>query len=108
MERWIDTLQKQQTTLKVILGNHDRDAHSIAEELGFLIFPEPTNWHGIELAHHPDNRSVYRIAGHVHPQMELKTQLTTLFVHVLPFKTNDYFFCPHLPSSLGDLAWKAL
>ena len=72
MDFWIDTLRRQQTTLKVILGNHDRDAHSFAEKLGFSIYAEPTNWHGIELAHHPDNRSVYRIAGHVHPRMELR------------------------------------
>ena len=104
MDRWINTLRGQQTTLKVILGNHDRDAHSIAEKLGFSIYPEPTNWHGIELAHHPDNRSVYRIAGHVHPQMELKAATDHLFVHVLLFKTNDYFFCPHLPSSREDPA----
>ena len=72
MDYWINTLRGKQTTLKVILGNHDRDAHSFAQKLGFSIYPEPTNWHGIELAHHPDNRSVCRIAGHVHPQMELK------------------------------------
>ena len=41
MDCWIDTLQRQQATLKVILGNHDRDAHSIAENLGFSIYPEP-------------------------------------------------------------------
>ena len=72
MDRWIDTLPRLQTTLKVILGNHDRDAHHFAEKLGFSIHPEPTDWYGIELAHHPDNQSAYRIAGHVHPQMELK------------------------------------
>ncbi|MBU25251.1 MAG: hypothetical protein CMD99_04395 [Gammaproteobacteria bacterium] len=72
MDRWIVKFQKLHTTLKVILGNHDRDAQPLAKKLGFAIYPEPTNWHGIELAHHPDNRSGYRIAGHVHPQVELK------------------------------------
>ena len=48
------------------------EAKKYLEKLGFSIYPEPTNWRGIELAHHPDNRSVCRIAGHVHPQMELK------------------------------------
>tara|TARA_E500000081_G_scaffold4509_1_gene4938 strand:+ start:828 stop:1469 length:642 start_codon:yes stop_codon:yes gene_type:complete len=73
MDRWTNQLSGLKVQFHVILGNHDRNAHSFATALGFHIHPEPTLWRGIELSHHPDHGSQARIAGHVHPQIEFKT-----------------------------------
>lgn len=73
MDRWMNHFVGLKVQSHVILGNHDRQAQPFASALGFNIHPEPTIWQGIELAHHPDGGSQARIAGHVHPQVELKT-----------------------------------
>lgn len=81
MKRWQSTLLSLGTEFKVILGNHDRQAEPFASALGFSIEPEPTRWNDIELAHHPDDGSAFRIAGHIHPQVEFKT-------------ASDHLVCP--------------
>jgi DNA ligase-associated metallophosphoesterase len=73
MDRWASAFAPIKAELNVILGNHDRRAEHFATSLGYSIQPEPTDWNGIELAHHPDESNQLRIAGHIHPQVEFKT-----------------------------------
>jgi DNA ligase-associated metallophosphoesterase len=74
IQTWSTHLQAHTDTAQVILGNHDRAGHTYATQLGLTICPEPSQWHGIQLAHHPDpDRKMPRIAGHIHPQVQFKT-----------------------------------
>ena len=74
IQQWSTHFRTRTVTAQVILGNHDRSGHSYAEQLGLTICPEPSQWHGIQLAHHPDpTRSTPRIAGHIHPQVQFKS-----------------------------------
>ena len=92
MDRWQHVLDPLQVELNVILGNHDRQAESFACALGFLIYPEPTLWRGIELAHHPNDESAYRIAGHIHPQLNSKRHLIALVIHASRSNIDGFYF----------------
>ena len=74
IQQWSSHFQTHTATAQVILGNHDRSGHALAEQLGLTVCPEPSQWNGIQLAHHPDpNRHAPRIAGHIHPQVQFKS-----------------------------------
>ncbi|MEL0321451.1 MAG: hypothetical protein VXA68_05505 [Gammaproteobacteria bacterium] len=92
--RWQSTLRSLDTELKVILGNHDQKAEPYASALGFSIEPEPTLWNGIELAHHPDNKSAFRIAGHIHPQVEFTTASDRLICPCFAIKDHRLLLLP--------------
>ena len=94
MDRWCNALQAFETDFKVILGNHDRRAESFASTLGFSIEPEPTRWKGIELAHHPDDASTFRIAGHIHPQVEFKAATDRLICPCFVIKDQRLLLLP--------------
>ena len=94
MNRCCNTLQAFKTDYKVILGNHDQRAESFASTLGFSIEPEPTRWKGIELAHHPDNASTFRIAGHIHPQVEFKAATDRLICPCFVIKDQRLLLLP--------------
>lgn len=67
---WAHHFAALKVRLCVILGNHDRHADALAQQMGFELHPEPTAWETLELAHHPAPESGRpRIAGHVHPQV---------------------------------------
>jgi DNA ligase-associated metallophosphoesterase len=101
MDRWHDVLDPLQVELNVILGNHDRHAESFADALEFAIHPEPTLWRGVELAHHPDDDSVYRIAGHIHPQVEFKAASDRLSCPCFAIKHQRLLLLPAFTAFSG-------
>ncbi|MEC8694238.1 MAG: ligase-associated DNA damage response endonuclease PdeM [Pseudomonadota bacterium] len=101
MDRWQHVLDPLHVELKVILGNHDRQAESFACTLGFFIYPEPTLWRGIELAHHPDDDAAYRIAGHIHPQVEFKAASDRLSYPCFAIKHRRLLLLPAFTAFSG-------
>ena len=101
MDRWHHVLRPLHVELNVILGNHDRQAESFTCALGFSIHPEPTLWRGIELAHHPDDNSACRVAGHIHPQVEFKAASDRLSYPCFAIKHQRLLLLPAFTSFSG-------
>jgi len=79
LAKWATVFRSLKVGLQVILGNHDRHAEALAEELGFELNPEPTAFGSVDLAHHPDPEAIRpRIAGHIHPQVRFQRRTDRL------------------------------